>query len=394
MDPLTIGGIVAALAAILGSMILEGSSPMALILPAPMVLVFVGTFAVGAGRHDAAQLPHSVKSLQKALMGAIPKSDELVTTIVKCAETARREGLLALESQSASIEEPLLRRGLELAIDGTDPDDLDEILEAEVESARKTARSAKLFEAMGGYAPTIGIIGTVIGLVHVLENLSDPAKLGQLIAAAFIATLWGVLSANVIWLPIGNKLKLVAELERTRDGAHRRGRAGDPGRRQPARGRPASCVALLPARPRLRLAREGGMTCAARSAQEEGGPRGARQPRAVAGDLRRHDHAADGAVHRAVRDQPGRPEEVHGARAGDAVRLRTARLDHGRGDQRAAGGVRREAGRRHRPGRVGRRRPRCWPRSWRTAPVATPRSRRRTPPRPATTRRSTRRRSS
>lgn len=218
MDPLTLGGIVAALAAILGSMILEGSSPMALILPAPMVLVFVGTFAVGGAGMTLPNFLYSVKSLQKALLGAIPKSDELVTTIVKCAETARREGLLALESLVGTIDEPLLRRGLELAIDGTDPDALAEILDAEVESARKHgAIPAKLFEAMGGYAPTIGIIGTVIGLVHVLGNLSDPANLGEMIASAFIATLWGVLSANVIWLPIGAKLKLVAELEHTRN---------------------------------------------------------------------------------------------------------------------------------------------------------------------------------
>ncbi len=218
MDPLTIGGILLALGAILGSMVLEGSSPAALFIPAPMVLVFVGTFAVGAAGMSLPNFLYAVKSVKKALLGSLPKSEELVTTIVKCAETARREGLLALESLVGSIDEPLLKRGLELAIDGTDPEALGEILDAEVETARKHDMvPAKLFEAMGGYAPTIGIIGTVMGLVHVLGNLSDPSSLGEMIASAFIATLWGVLSANVMWLPIGAKLKFMAELEHARN---------------------------------------------------------------------------------------------------------------------------------------------------------------------------------
>ena len=106
----------------------------------------------------------------------------------------------------------MLRKGLELAIDGTDPGDLSSILEAEVHSNTVYAnRQAKLFSDMGGYAPTIGIIGTVLGLVNVLGNLSSPSELGHLIAGAFVATLWGVLSANVMWLPIAAKLKLLAD---------------------------------------------------------------------------------------------------------------------------------------------------------------------------------------
>jgi chemotaxis protein MotA len=140
--------------------------------------------------------------------------DTLVDDIVKLAEKARREGLLALEDAMKEVQDPFLKKGLQLAIDGTDSEELAAILEAEVDAKKKADKqAAAIFTAMGGYAPTIGIIGTVIGLIHVLENLSEPAKLGELIASAFVATLWGVLSANVIWLPMGAKLKRLSDIE-------------------------------------------------------------------------------------------------------------------------------------------------------------------------------------
>jgi chemotaxis protein MotA len=133
---------------------------------------------------------------------------------VKLADRARREGLLALEDAIKAVEDPFLRKGLELAVDGTDPEELREILEAEVGAKKKAdAFGAKLLADMGGFAPTIGIIGTVLGLVHVLENLSNPGQLGHLIAGAFVATLWGVMTANVLWLPMSNRAKRLSELE-------------------------------------------------------------------------------------------------------------------------------------------------------------------------------------
>jgi chemotaxis protein MotA len=135
---------------------------------------------------------------------------------VECANIARRDGLLSLEATVSEIEDPLLRRGLELAIDGTDPGDLGRILEAELHSETVYGgRQAKLFADMGGYAPTIGIIGTILGLVTVLGNLANPDELGGLIAAAFVAAMWGVLSANVFWLPISSKMKLLNDLRTT-----------------------------------------------------------------------------------------------------------------------------------------------------------------------------------
>jgi chemotaxis protein MotA len=214
MDPATIAGIAIAIGSMLAMMLIEGADPMAIMLPAPLILVFGGTFGVAMAGGILRDSLGVGKQMQRAFTSKPVASADLVESIVKLAERARREGLLALEDAIKEVEDPFLRRGLELAIDGTDPEELREILEAEVEAKRKADKSgAKIFTDMGGYAPTIGIIGTVISLVLVLENLSDPSKLGHMIGAAFVATLWGVFSANVLWLPIGNRLKRISELE-------------------------------------------------------------------------------------------------------------------------------------------------------------------------------------
>lgn len=214
MDPATIIGIVLAFIAIFASMILEGGSPGSIFLVPPLILVFFGTLGAamaGGMLKDTIALADSFK---RVLLGSVGTADALVDDIVKLAEKARREGLLALEDAMKEVQDPFLKKGLQLAIDGTDSEELAAILEAEVDAKRKADKQAgSIFTAMGGYAPTIGIIGTVIGLIHVLENLSEPDKLGHLIAGAFVATLWGVLSANVMWLPMGAKLKRLSDLE-------------------------------------------------------------------------------------------------------------------------------------------------------------------------------------
>jgi chemotaxis protein MotA len=150
-------------------------------------------------------------------MGKVATSAEVVPVIVDLSDAARREGMLALEARLADIDDPFLIKGVTLAVDGIDPEELREIMEAEVHAKRATDKhSAKFFTDAGGYAPTIGIVGTVMSLVHVLENLAKPDELGHMIAAAFLATLWGVLSANVLWLPIAARLKRLSELECTR----------------------------------------------------------------------------------------------------------------------------------------------------------------------------------
>jgi chemotaxis protein MotA len=215
MDPATLIGVGIALVAILVSMIMEGSSPMAIILIPPIILVFVGTFGAAVAGSTMADVKKIGGWMKQGFMpAAVPPSADKIQELVTLAEKARKEGLLALEGPLRAIEDPFLQRGLQMAVDGTDPEDLRTVLEAEI-SAKKAAdkTAAKFFTGMGGYAPTIGIIGTVIGLIHVLENLNNPDELGELIAAAFVATLWGVLSANVFWLPAGAKITRTSELQ-------------------------------------------------------------------------------------------------------------------------------------------------------------------------------------
>jgi chemotaxis protein MotA len=214
MDPASLIGVGVAFAAIFITMTIEGTPIAHIMLPGPLILVFVGTFGVGMASGILRDTTGFITQLKKAFLAKPGKPDELVETMVKLAEKARREGLLALEDAMKDVSDPFLKRGLQLAIDGTDSEELREILEGEVEAKRKADKAgAKIFADMGGYAPTIGIIGTVIGLVHVLSNLSQPEQLGHMIAAAFVATLWGILAANVLWLPIGNRLKRVSEVE-------------------------------------------------------------------------------------------------------------------------------------------------------------------------------------
>jgi len=165
-------------------------------------------------------LPGTIGAIKWLIYGMTAKKvdmDSAIDPLVKMAEKARREGLLALESEIEAIEDEFMKRALQLAVDGTDPDDLFEILAAEVKAKKAAAaKGAQFWTDAGGYSPTIGIIGTVMGLVHVLENLSQPAKLGHLIAAAFLATLWGILSANVMFLPWGKRIKLCVTNEANR----------------------------------------------------------------------------------------------------------------------------------------------------------------------------------
>ena len=214
MDPATLIGVAAALLVVIISNVMEGGNPLALIQVAPMLLVFGATLLISLAGGTMADAKGSMRGLVRAFTGTARSAGDLVPSIVHLAEKARREGLLALEDELKAIEDPFLVRAVTFAIDGTDPEELREILESEVlAQENEVKQSAKFWAAAGGYAPTIGIVGTVMGLVHVLENLASPEELGALIANAFIATLWGVLSANAIFLPIAARLKRLGELE-------------------------------------------------------------------------------------------------------------------------------------------------------------------------------------
>jgi chemotaxis protein MotA len=156
-----------------------------------------------------------VPSLYKMVFSAEPPDMRgRLDQLVSLADQARREGLLALDAQLGEIEDPFARNALQLVVDGTDPEMVHAILEAEVDGmAARHHAAAGPFEKAGGFAPTMGIMGTVLALVHVLANLSAPSSLGPSISAAFVATLLGVGSANVIFLPIANRLKAISAEE-------------------------------------------------------------------------------------------------------------------------------------------------------------------------------------
>lgn len=217
MDPATLIGVLLGLVIIVVSNMLEGGNPASLLLLPPMLLVLGTTVMVTVAGGTMADAKNAVKSLKLAFTAKVRPASDVVPTVVSLAEKARREGLLSLEDALKDIDDPFLVKGVTMAIDGTDPDEVRDILEAEVHAKRLEDRhAAKFFGDAGAYAPTIGIVGTVMGLVHVLENLAQPEELGHLIAAAFIATLWGVMSANVFWLPVASRLKRLGELEAAR----------------------------------------------------------------------------------------------------------------------------------------------------------------------------------
>lgn len=214
MDLATPLGILLALGAIIVDQVMGGGSPSSLLAPSSMILVLGGTIGVslaGAMLKDAGGF---VKAMKAAVLTKVTLPDAAIGKLVELAEIARREGLLALEAASGEIADEFFKKGVQLAVDGTDPEQIRDVLDREIDSMRaRHRRAAKFFTDMGGFAPTIGILGTVMGLIHVLQNLSSPNALGPLISAAFTATLWGVMSANVLWIPIANKLKRTSQAE-------------------------------------------------------------------------------------------------------------------------------------------------------------------------------------
>jgi chemotaxis protein MotA len=214
MDPASIIGLVAAFAIVFTAVVLEGGSIGSMFLFPPLLLVFGGAICAAMTGGMMSDTIGMFKNFAGALTAKKVDSGASVDVIVKLAERARKEGLLALEDAIKDVNDPFLKDGLQLAVDGTDPEELREILEGQIAAKKKRDKSAaKFFADLGAYAPTIGIIGTTTGLIHALENLAQPEKLGHVIAAAFVATLWGLLSANLMWLPMSSRIKRVSELE-------------------------------------------------------------------------------------------------------------------------------------------------------------------------------------
>lgn len=213
MNTSTILGIIVGLATLMGGMILKGSSLSALVNPAALVIIFVGTFAAllnAFPMSTIAKLPTYFKLIFTA--SKQPKEVDIAKEFCSLAQTARRDGILALEKME--FKEPFLKLGASMLVDGVDPEVLEDVMEQHLEAMEERHRvGAQVFAQAGMYAPTLGVMGAVIGLVAALGNLNDIEKLGHSIAAAFIATLFGIFSGYVLWHPFSNKLKQMSAKE-------------------------------------------------------------------------------------------------------------------------------------------------------------------------------------
>lgn len=208
MDIATVVGLILAIVGIIGGNVVEGGNPMALVNLPGFMIVVLGSLGATMISQPLANMIGLPKTLMSAFMGGKAHDEAgTVDLFVKMADKARREGLLALEAEVDKIHDEFTRKGVQLMIDGTDPELLRQIMEIDAESTKHRAEAgAQVLEFMGGIAPTIGVLGAVLGLMGVMEHLSEPDKIGPGIATAFVATFYGVFTANVLWLPMGKKL--------------------------------------------------------------------------------------------------------------------------------------------------------------------------------------------
>ena len=208
MDLTTIIGLVLGFGAILGGAMLEGLHITALIQPTAALIVLGGTFGAAFISFPLHVVVKSFKDIVKTFIIPQDNPESVIKDMINYAAMARRNGLISLEQEAQTIKDPFSKKGISLVVDGIDPQKLRETMEIEIESYEEHEKgSVEFFEAAGGYAPTIGIIGAVIGLIHVMSNLSDSSKLGSGIAVAFVATIYGLLTANLVCLPFATKLK-------------------------------------------------------------------------------------------------------------------------------------------------------------------------------------------
>ncbi|HUI64439.1 MAG TPA: MotA/TolQ/ExbB proton channel family protein [Bacteroidota bacterium] len=214
-DIATASGLALGVIAIFGSFMLEGGSMGALILLPAMTIVFLGTFAASMIGASLTQFLGIGRMIKLALFPPSYEVKETIESIVRFSTVARKEGLLALEKELGKVSNAFMKKILRFAIDGTEPEVLRALAETEVNYVgERHARSAAVFQKMGGYSPTMGIIGTVMGLIATLASAGEDANiLIRHIASAFIATLWGVFMANIVWLPIADKLKFIHDQE-------------------------------------------------------------------------------------------------------------------------------------------------------------------------------------
>lgn len=217
MDPATLIGLGLAIGAVFGALFMGGINPIAIFLAdiPSIILVFGGTIGVTVASGTMPAAINAVKVLIKGIAGGVAGDPtENAKMLIGFADIARKEGLLALEPQLEKIEDEFFKKGMMLAVDGTDPENLRDQMEIEIDKTKQRHKDgANFFTTASGFAPGMGMIGTVVGLVQMLGNLDDPSSLGPSMAVAFLTTLWGAFLANFIFTPIANRLKKLSSLE-------------------------------------------------------------------------------------------------------------------------------------------------------------------------------------
>ncbi len=208
MDRLTLIGVVLALVALVGGSVLKGAGLSGLWSPAAFVIVILGTLAATLVQTPMATFRRAMKILGWVFRPPARDGAAQIRRLVEWSNIARRQGLLGLEPELSNVDDAFLRKGLQMVVDGNEPEQIRQTLEIEMQGQQqRDMAAAKVFEGMGIYSPTLGIIGAVLGLMAVMKNLADPSKLGHGIAAAFTATIYGIGAANLALLPMAAKLK-------------------------------------------------------------------------------------------------------------------------------------------------------------------------------------------
>ncbi len=205
-------GLVFGISAILLGQALEGGSVQSLVQVTAAIIVYGGTLGGVILSFPVPELMNAVSALSIAFGNVKVDYNKVIAEIIKYATKARKEGVIVLEKEAKNAKDPIMKLGLEAVSDGADPVLVRDLMETQLNQMEdKANKAAKVWEAGGGFAPTMGIIGAVLGLIQVMQNLSDPSKLGAGIAVAFVATVYGLVGANLVMLPIGSRIKVKSQ---------------------------------------------------------------------------------------------------------------------------------------------------------------------------------------
>jgi chemotaxis protein MotA len=209
VDKASFGGVVLAIGGIVAGLLLEGGNLGQVLQPTAAMIVFGGTLGAVLLQFPLSVVGDAIRRLGSVFRSPRMNAEVMIRQLVQYAQKARRDGIVSLDSELPGIVDPFLKKSLMLAVDGTEPDELRKIMEFELNNqAEFEERAPQVFEAAGGFAPTIGIIGAVLGLIQVMQHLDKIDEVGRGIAVAFVATIYGVGSANLLYLPIAGKMKL------------------------------------------------------------------------------------------------------------------------------------------------------------------------------------------